>query len=76
MLYKAKSAHKTHIILCRTCLITCDSDALNKVPKAWIPDAYGSQKLWWQKDDTAISNYIKGPVDSTWDPTKIFRSEY
>ncbi|KAI8631214.1 hypothetical protein F5Y19DRAFT_24382 [Xylariaceae sp. FL1651] len=55
-----------------TCVITMDSDALDRVSKAWIPQTFGGQKLWDTGDDT-INNWIRGVLDDSWDPAKTLR---
>ncbi|KAI3324342.1 hypothetical protein HD806DRAFT_65927 [Xylariaceae sp. AK1471] len=55
-----------------TCVITMDSDSLNRVSKAWIPESFGGQKLWDTSDDN-IGKYIRAVLDDSWDPAKTLR---
>jgi len=51
-------------------VIFADSDALNRVSKAWVPKTYEGNDLWW--DETKIDLYIK-KLESSWDPAKTLR---
>ncbi|KAI1266134.1 hypothetical protein F5Y18DRAFT_435086 [Xylariaceae sp. FL1019] len=55
-----------------TCVITMDSDALDRVSKAWVPETFGGQTLWYQGDEL-IGNYIQGVIDDSWDPARTLR---
>ncbi|KAF5343813.1 hypothetical protein D9758_016201 [Tetrapyrgos nigripes] len=52
------------------CVIQADADALDRVPKAWIPAEFNGEKLW--NDHNLIDKYIRG-LDSSWDPAKTLR---
>ncbi|KAI1202085.1 hypothetical protein F5X97DRAFT_345972 [Nemania serpens] len=57
-----------------TCVVTMDSDALDRVSKAWVPEYFGDLKLWNVDDnDKTISDYIRGTLENSWDPTKTLR---
>jgi len=58
-------------LLNRYCVIYCDSDALDRVSKAWVPSDWNNVKLW--NKEANINNYITNSLDSTWDPAKTLR---
>jgi hypothetical protein len=51
-----------------------DSDALDRVSKAWIPESFSGQKLWDTGDEN-IGNYIRAVLEDSWDPSKTLRSK-
>jgi len=51
-------------------VILADSDALDRVSKAWVPETYAGTKLWYNDDQ--IDKYITFLEDS-WDPAKTIR---
>lgn len=52
------------------CVILADSDAVDRVSKAWVPASYEGVDLWYQP--AAIDEYIK-KLESSWDPAKTLR---
>lgn len=54
----------------RMCVILADRDAISRVSKAWVPEHYDNEKLWYKSD--AIDKYIK-KLESSWDPAKTLR---
>lgn len=55
----------------RNCAIWADSDALNRVTKAWIPEMWGSQKLWYASEDV-LGVWIRY-LNNSWDSAKTLR---
>lgn len=55
----------------RYCVILADSDALDRVSKAWVPKQYEGTDLWFKSDET-IDNYIK-QLENSWDPARTLR---
>jgi len=53
------------------CVILADSDALDRVSKAWVPENYGGYRLWNRIED--IDSYIQNVLNWTWDPAKTLR---
>ena len=51
------------LVAYRKCVILADSDALDRVSKAWIPETYNGKKLWY--DNGAIEDYIKSDLDKS-----------
>jgi len=51
----------------RKCVILANSDALDRVSKAWVPETLDGAKLWYE--DGEIDYYIRFLEDS-WDPAK------
>jgi len=49
----------------RICKIWCDEAAINRVPKAWVPQLWNTVPLWWDTND-AIDQYIVKSVDKDW----------
>lgn len=58
-------------MLRRYCVILADADAISRVPKAWVPEVYDGEQLWF-KSDQVVDNYIK-KLDSSWDPARTLR---
>ena len=58
-------------MICRSCVILADSEAIDRVSKAWVPKKYDDEELWFKGDDV-IDRYIKKLVGS-WDPAKTLR---
>ncbi|KAI9826030.1 MAG: hypothetical protein M1826_006828 [Phylliscum demangeonii] len=54
----------------RFCVILADLDAMSRVSKAWVPEEYDGEQLWWNSD--RIDVYIK-KLESSWDPAKTLR---
>lgn len=55
----------------RFCVILADSDAVDRVSKAWVPKQYNDKELWF-KSDAVIDAYIKD-LEGSWDPSKTIR---
>jgi len=53
------------------CVILANSDALDRVSKAWVPETYSGVKLWFHAED--IDSYVQNDLDWTWDPAKTLR---
>lgn len=54
----------------RHCVILADSDALDRVSKAWVPNTYKGNQLWDKNDN--VDQYIKS-LGGDWDPKKTLR---
>lgn len=52
-------------------VILANSDAINRVSKAWVPKKYHGKELWF-KSDAIIDDYIK-ELESSWNPAKTLR---
>ncbi|EON68403.1 hypothetical protein W97_07727 [Coniosporium apollinis CBS 100218] len=54
------------------CVTLADSNAINRVSKAWVPKEYDREQLWFSRDEVFDNNIKK--LESLWNPAKTLRT--